>query len=144
MLRHPIVFKHFSLIFKSSVLYLNPYTAYLRLRYPKIHVFNYFDVADWIESECDKSLDDLGWQLPKGFYSTKKADCTFAHLKNLMTSQSAGANYFDCLFSNMVRNQVIERAQALNRLMQEGAVPSENIDETYRILGLPLDYLELQ
>ena len=144
LLRHPIVFNHLGLIFKSSMLYLNPYTAYLRLRYPKIVVFNYFDVACWVESECDKSLNDLGWQLPKGLFTNKKADCTFAHLKNLMTSQSAGADYFDCLFSNMVRYGLLERSQALNRLMLEGASPLEHIDETYRILGLPLDYLEFK
>lgn len=139
--RHPFVLRHLSLLFKSSVLYLNPYTVYLRLRYPDIHVFNYFDYADWNEDECCRALKSVGWQLPMGLYSAKKADCTFAHIKNLMFARSAGADYFDCLFSNMVRYGVVDRTQALERLKKEGCIPQDCIDNTYRILGLPDDYL---
>jgi hypothetical protein len=98
-------------------------------------------VAPWDENECDRALESVGWQLPKGLHTTKKADCAFAHLKNLLFRQSAGADYFDCLFSNMIRYGVIGRSEALERLKREGAVPKEYIEETYRIL-LAVDFHE--
>jgi hypothetical protein len=124
------------------VLYLNPYTAYLRLRYPRIRVFNYFDEADWDEGEASRALAEVGWNLPPGYNSAKKADCSFAHLKNLMFSESAGANYFDCLFSNMVRFGLLPRAEALERLQSEGRIPETVVAEAYGILGLPNGYID--
>jgi hypothetical protein len=140
--RHPFVLRHLGLIFKSSVLYLNPYTAFFQLRYPRIRVFNYFDIAEWNEHECDCVLESVGWQLPKGLYCSKKADCEFAHLKNVLFAEAAGADYLDCLFSNMVRYGVIGRELALERLKREGQVPWDHVAEVYRILQTPVDYHE--
>lgn len=142
--KHPMAIRHFPLAFKAAVLYLNPYTAYLRLRYRDIAMLNYFDVAEWDEEECDRALDEVGWQLPAGLNSSKKADCSFAHLKNLMTAESAGADYFDCLFSNLVRYGRIERSEAMDRLLTEGAVPREYVDDACRVLGVSLDSLGLR
>lgn len=133
--RHPAVLRHGGLVFRAAVLYLNPYTAYLRLRYPRIHVFNYFQDGTWDERELDAVLDELGWRMPAGFHSKKKADCTFAHLKNVMSQASTGANYLDCFYSNMVRLGVLGRAEALARLEREGRPPEGAIAEACRTLG---------
>lgn len=142
--KHPMILGHLPLVFKGSVLYLNPYTAYLRLRYRDIDVLNYFDVGEWNEEECDAALNDMGWELPAGLSSSKKADCSFAHLKNLMTAESAGADYFDCLFSNLVRYGVLERSEGLERLQTEGTVPQEHVDKVCEMLGVSLDSLGIE
>jgi len=142
--KHPMAVKHLPLLFKASALYLNPYSAYFRLRYRDIDVLNYFDVGEWNEQECDAALDELGWELPAGLNTSKKADCSFAHLKNLMTAESAGADYFDCLFSNLVRYGVLDRAEGLERLRTEGAVPQEYVDDACRVMGVSFDSLGLR
>ncbi len=141
LFRHPRVLRHFGLAVRASILYLNPYTLFLRLRYPSIRTCNYFHEAEWDEQELNHVLEDLGWDLPKGFCSRKKADCTFAHLKNVMTSLTVGANYFDCFFSNMIRFGLMGREEAFRRLQHEGRPPGAVINEAYRILGLPEDYI---
>lgn len=142
LFRHPAVLRYLWLAFKSSILYLSPFTAFLRLRYPSIHIINYFHETAWDEQEGKKILDELGWKIPAGFNSMKKADCAFAHLKNMMTSMSSGANYSDSTFSNMVRYGVIKRDDALIRLQQEGRPAEAPIREAYRILGLPDGYIK--
>ena len=142
LFRHPGVLRYFGLAFKASILYLSPFTAYLRFRYPSIRVVNYFTETEWHEQDLKHILTELGWKLPDGFYSMKKADCTFAHVKNLMTSLASGANYSDFLFSNMVRFGLLERDEALSRLQREGRPPEGPINEAYRTLGLPDDYIK--
>jgi len=132
--RHPAVLRHAGLAFRAAVLYLNPYTVYLRLRHPAIHVFNYFQDGAWNERELDTVLSELGWRMPAGFHSKKKADCTFAHLKNLMTAASTGATYLDCFYSNMVRLGALDRAEALARLETEGRPPAAAIAAACRTL----------
>lgn len=142
LFRYPGVLRYFGLAFKSSILYLSPFTVFLRLRYPSIRVINYFHEAEWHEQDIKHILEDLGWKLPNGFYSMKKADCAFAHLKNVMTSLTSGANYSDSIFSNMVRYGLIERDEALSRLQREGQPPEGPISEAYRTLGLPDGYIK--
>ena len=53
--------------FKASVLYINPHTPYLRLRYPDILRCDYFHHAKYDEDECIKVItSELDWQLPPG------------------------------------------------------------------------------
>ena len=142
LFRYPGVLRYFGLAFKSSILYLSPFTVFLRLRYPSIRVINYFQEAEWREQDVKQILDDLGWRLPNGFYTMKKADCAFAHLKNVMTSLTSGASYSDSIFSNMVRYGLINRDEALNRLQREGQLPVDPINKAYGTLGLPDGYIE--
>jgi hypothetical protein len=144
IVKNPGVLRHLGVAFKASILYLNPYSAFLSLRYPAIHVFNYFHEGVWNEQELNQTLDDLGWQLPNGFHSNKKSDCTFAHLKNVMTSKSVGADYFDLFFSNMVRFGLIERGEALERLQREGQPADIPIRDAYNTLKLPENYINLK
>ena len=119
LLKHPDVILDMALIFKASVLYLNPYTAYLRLRYPRILVVNYFNHAEWSELELAEALDELGWKLPDGCYSVKRADCEFAEIKNLMFKEAVGATYNDFLFSNLVRYGKLSKEEAMERYERE-------------------------
>jgi hypothetical protein len=134
--KYPIVFRNISLLFRASILYLNPYTAYFRIRYPNIFVFNYFNHEDWDENECDNALKNVGWILPHGCNSKKKSDCTFAELKNIMFRESIGAGYIDFMISNLIRYGKISREEGLKRLEKEGQVSIHRLDETCRILNL--------
>lgn len=142
LFRHPGVLRYFGLAFKASILYLSPFTVFLRLRYPSIRVINYFQEAEWNEQDNKHILENLSWKLPNGYHSLKKADCAFAHLKNVMTSQTSGANYSDSILSNMVRYGLIERDEAFSRLRREGQPPEGPISEAFRTLGLPDGYIK--
>jgi len=56
LLSSPRLLKYIFTFFKASVLYVNFYTVYLRLRFPKIERFDYYFHADWDESRVFEIL----------------------------------------------------------------------------------------
>jgi len=137
--RYPALSRYLPIGFQASVMYVSLHTPYLKLRYPEIHALDYFYYADWTETACEAALAQLGWQLPPGCNSTWKADCSYAELKNCMFRRTVGATYVDTFFSNMVREGVLSRDEAMDRLVTSGKVSQERLAETYRILGLSED-----
>jgi hypothetical protein len=137
------LWQYISIGFQASVMYISPHTPYLRFRYSGISVLEYFYFTEWDEVQCKKTLLEVGWELPFGCRSTWKSDCSFAELKNCMFRRMTGATYFDAFISNMVRNGVLSRDEALRRVEVEGAISSERISETCRILELPNSLLLL-
>lgn len=124
----------------AALLYLQPNTAYLRLRYPKICAINYFEFAQWKEAECLEVLEKLGWILPSGCFSTWKTDCVLAELKNYMFRYTSGISYTDAFISNMVRDGVITKDNAVQRLKVESRISLERFSESLRLLGLPENF----
>jgi hypothetical protein len=125
---------------EASVMYIGPHTPYLRLRYPGIRAVEYFYYANWDETSCRHGLQEVGWELPPGFTSTWKADCTFAELKNQMFYQTVGMTYLEAFLSNMVRGGVLTRDEALRRLEMEGKVSDVRLADARRVLDLPDDF----
>lgn len=136
------VWRYIPIGFKTSILYLHPHMPYFRLRFPEIHVFNYFSHTDWDEKECENALDAVGWKLPSGCKSTWKTDCVFAELKNYMFQKSAGLTYVDAMLSNMIRDGVLTREEALVRCQTEGQISEERFAEMERIMELPVGFFE--
>lgn len=124
---------------QSSLMYINPHTAYLRLRYPNIKAIEFFHYYGWDEEECNRVLDEVGWQLPAGCNSRWKADCTFGEIKNYMFLSMMGATYLDAFLSNMIRAGVIDRDEALERIKTEGKLSMQRIEEACKVMGLPPD-----
>jgi hypothetical protein len=140
LVSYPRLLKYFFTFFKGSILYVNPYTVYLRLRYPKIERFDYYFYADWEESRVFEILEKLDWKLPAGCNSTWRADCTFEAVKNTAFEQRLGFTYAHALYSNLIRGQKISRSEALKRLKKE-AVSEQRLSEVLKICNLPEDFL---
>ena len=100
---------------------------------------NYFYEAEWNESQCNEVLNELGWELPPGCFTTWRADCAFAELKNYMLYKTIGITYTDAFLSNMVRAGVLDRDQALDRIKVEGKISPERFEDVCNILKLPND-----
>lgn len=122
---------------QASLMYINPHTAYLRMRYPKIKAIEFFHYSGWDETECERALEDMEWVLPEGCNSRWKADCTFGEIKNYMFSSMMGATYLDAFLSNMVRAGVLGREEALARIKTEGKLSMQRIEEACEIMNLP-------
>jgi len=135
------LWKYIPLGFKSSILYLSPHTPYLRFRFARISILEYFYFAEWDERECENALSELGWQLPQGCNSTWKSDCSFAELKNLMFKQTTNITYMDAYLSNLVRNGVITREEALSRSRTEGAPSPSRLAQSCEVLSLPSSFI---
>ena len=124
---------------QSSLMYINPHTAYLRMRYPNIKAIEFFHYSGWNEAESNQALEAVGWILPAGCNSKYKADCTFAEIKNYMFSSMMGATYLDAFLANMVRAGILDREEALQRLQTEGKPSIQRIEDACEIMNLPED-----
>jgi hypothetical protein len=131
------LWKYLPLGIQASIMYICPHTAYLRLRYPEILTLEYFCFGDWVEKESEEALRHLGWKLPPGCNSTWKSDCSFAELKNYMFQKMTGVSYMDAFLSNMVREGIINRNEALRRIKVEGRVSVERLIDAFETMELP-------
>jgi hypothetical protein len=138
LLKYPALLQFLPIGISSSILYINPHTPYLQLRYPDITALDYFQLGEWNEQKIVDTLKEIGWVLPASCHSFYKADCTYAECKNLMFTQMAGINYMDALISNMVRSNVITKEEGLQKIKLEGSVSMERLQNACDVLDLPL------
>lgn len=136
------MWRYIPLGIRSSLMYINPHTPYLRMRYPNILPLDYFYLSEWNEQECEETLSVMGWELPPGCNSSWKSDCSFAELKNLMFLRTVGMTYMDCFLSNMVRSGLISRDEALARAKKSGAVSLERLEDARNVLDLASQFTE--
>lgn len=134
----PALFKHLYTFFEASVLYVNQYTVFLRLRYPGIFRFDFYHFADWDEEGIHAVLNQLGWRLPAGCNSTWRADCVFEAVKNAAFKQQLGITYAQAMYSNLIRGGKMTRENALIRLEKEG-ISEPRLREALKLCGLPED-----
>jgi hypothetical protein len=136
LVRSPVLFKYFYTFFGASVLYVNQYTVFLRLRYPDIFRFDFYHFADWDEKKITEVLKNIGWRLPQGCNSTWRADCVFEAVKNTAFKKQLGFTYAQAMYSNLIRGGKISRKNALSRLEKEG-ISEPRLHEALKLCGLP-------
>jgi hypothetical protein len=136
----PALLKYCLTFFKASVLYVNQYTIYLRLRYPDVYRFDYYHYADWDEDKIGAILKALGWKLPSGCTSTWRADCVFEAVKNTAFKRKLGVTYAQAMYGNLIRAGKITREEALKRLAKQG-ISEPRLHEALRLCGLPVNAL---
>ncbi len=128
----PALIKYLPTFFSASVLYINQYSVYLKLRYPGIYRFDYFHYADWDEAKVESALRELQWKLPAGCNSTWRADCVFEAVKNKAFKEQLGITYSEALYSNLIRAGKMTREDAIARLEKEG-ISEQRYKEAMRV-----------
>ncbi|MCE1190196.1 MAG: hypothetical protein LWX56_13780 [Ignavibacteria bacterium] len=141
LLRNPAILRYLGVFLKASLLYVNQYTIWFRLVYPKIFRFDYYHYADWNESEVEETLRIFEWALPEDCTSTWRADCIFEAVKNTAFLKQLGFTYSQALYSNLIRAGKLSREEALRRLSQEG-ISEPRLKKALEICGLDTDVLK--
>ena len=103
---------------------------------------DYYYIAGYDENAVIGFLADSGWEIPNNCNTTWRADCVFSELKNYLFRKYEGMNYVDAYLSNMIRDGVLTREEALNRVNVEGATSKERLEEVCNILGVPVGLLQ--
>jgi len=136
----PPLLPYLPLCAKASLLYVDFGTSYLRLRYPEIERVDYFHDTTLNESEANRIVTSmLGWSLPPDCYTTWRADCDFAELKNYMFERVCGATYTDGFFSNLIRSGQMTREKAISQLHDGTYISWNRIRRVLDTLNLPQD-----
>jgi predicted PP-loop superfamily ATPase len=111
-------------------------------QYPEKKVFPYKYIG-WNEQTIVSVItSELGWQKSPHSEGTWRSDCKLALFKNYLYQKIVGFNKHDDLFSGMIRNGMLSRDEALNRLAKERDVKEEFVKEFFKELGLNYDELQ--
>jgi len=109
---------------------------------PDQEIVQIFDYIEWNEEEILSVITkELKWETYSYSKSTWRSDCKINLLKNYLYEKTIGFTKNDELLSNMVRENMITREEALERLASENVVPEQFVIEF--LDGLGLDFHDL-
>lgn len=98
----------------------NPHSSGVRLLWPDITWVELFGYTRWDEQEAVSRIEtELGWRSPPESKSTWRFDCSVKHLLDLMYMTTLNMTDKDDFYAKMVRESLITREAALQRLQVE-------------------------
>lgn len=110
--------------------------GYKRLRVDLVQ-FGVFGFLGWDEQEVQARISsESGWDHPRGTYSQQRFDCPVAYLKNFIYRTALGVCKIDEYYAMMVREGLVERAEALRRLEQDSRFDEERVQALLERLGI--------
>jgi hypothetical protein len=122
--------KHLGITLKSF-LFTNPYAIGPRLLGRGIEKIDLFHFIKWDENEVVSRISsELGWSYPAERKTTWRFDCKVGDLKDYMFLETLGMTERDDFYSKMIREGLISRDNAINRIANEGK-PSPDIVEEF-------------
>ncbi len=123
-------------LFLNAYLFGDPYSVGNRIVYKKIKQIDMFYYIKWDEREVVNRLqDEVSWSYPKHL-SSWRFDCKVAYLKDYIYLKVLGITEKDDLYSVMIREGLISRDEALERVAKENNPPENVIDELLSIADI--------
>lgn len=121
----------------TGFLYGNPYGLGPRYFSPGIEFIDIFHYIPWREEEVlSRIKQELKWESPGRFNSSWRFDCRVGHLKDFLYMKTLKMTEKDDFYSKMVREGLITREEALNRLNNENKLYLDEIRELLDITGI--------
>jgi len=119
-------------------------SPYLRKIYRDINVIRLFDYLRWDEGEVERTIErELGWRKSPEVESSWRFDCRLDYVRRQMYAATVGVTELRDLFSKMIREGMLTRAEALSRLEREEPVKRDVADSVLGQLGLKWGDLNL-
>lgn len=119
-------------------------SPYLKWRYKDINVIRLFDFIKWDEAEVESTIAaKLGWRKSPEVASSWRFDCRLDYVRRKMYSSTVGVTELRDLLSKMIREGMITRAKALERLKEEDHIPLVVIDDVLSKLDMQLSDLKI-
>jgi len=125
----------------KGYLYSQQYAIGPRTFAQNIEILDLFHFIEWNEKEITSRItNELKWDYPHALRSTWRFDCKIAHLKDYMYMKTLGMTEKDDFYAKMVREGLISRQEALQRLEKENQIHTEIIAELLEQQGLSPEY----
>jgi len=86
---------------------------------------------------------ELGWQRSPEVASSWRFDCRLDYVRRLMYASTHGVTELRDLFSKMIREGLITREEALERMKTEDIVPTSLANDVLAEIGMKLEDLNL-
>lgn len=108
------------------------------LNYKSLYFYNYID---WDEEKIVSTImREFGWQIPPKVNSSWRADCKINIIKNYYYNNILGFTKNDELLSQLIRNNVLTRDEAIQRLLNENQTDIGLLKEIFNELDAPLKF----
>ncbi|MBN1844757.1 MAG: hypothetical protein JW810_03670 [Sedimentisphaerales bacterium] len=119
-------------------------SPYLRRRYRDVRVIRLFDYLKWNEKEVLATITaNLDWRKAPQVESSWRFDCQLDYARRIMYRDTVGVTELRDLFSKMIREGMMSRDEARERLKTEDEVPPAVADAVLGEMGLRLADLNL-
>jgi hypothetical protein len=108
-----------------------------RLFYPHQKILDLFQYIEWNEDKILSTIKtELNWKKSLDSASSWRFDCRVNFLKNYLLRESLGITANDDCLSVMIRENMITREEALERLEIENILPQKLITELLDEIGI--------
>ncbi len=133
------------LVPKAIPVYVGEYLYYFNLniegiqglRYPDQTILNLYRYVEWNEDKILSMINtELGWRQDPDSAWSWRFDCKMSYLKNYLYLKSVGFTEKDDGLSTMIREDMITREEALERLEVENIIPANKVTEILDEIGL--------
>ena len=110
-------------------LYTSHSSPFSRWRFKDITIVRLFDYLRWNLQEVESTIkDNLGWEKSPEVESSWRFDCRLDYVRRMMYMKTIGVTKLRDLYSQMIREDMISRDEALKRLDKEEIVPMDVIN----------------
>jgi len=124
-----------------SYMYL-PFPLIQKLIFPKQRIVKFFDYVEDNESLVYSTIqNELNWQKSADVESGWRIDCLLSHLKNYLYYEIFGFSEKDDIYSNMIRQGVMNRESAVKRIDKENVIPTKIIADLCNEIGIDMNDL---
>ena len=122
---------------KEFIYHFLPFKIIQKIVYPSLREISLFDYIEWNEKEIISTIvNELEWEKSPYIESTWRMDCKINWLKNYLYKETLVFTEKDDALSCMIRENMITREEALERLKKENVIPQKLIMELVDELGL--------
>ena len=120
-------------------------SPYLRMRYNDIKVIRLYDYLTWNEnSVLERITNELEWEKSTEVESSWRFDCRLDYVRRLIYASTNGVTELRDLFSKMIREGLITREEALERIKKEDITPISLAENVLSDIGLRFEDLNLK
>jgi hypothetical protein len=121
----------------KGYLFGNPYAPGSRFFARDMQMVDLFHYIEWNEDEILSSIySELNWDCNHKFASTWRFDCKIGHLKDLLYFKTLQMTEKDEHYSQIIREGILSRGEALKRLENENRIYIDEILEISKQAGI--------
>lgn len=126
----------------KGYLFGDPYCIGSRLIGASLSRIDLFHYIPWNETEIfNRIRTEMNWDYPRRFHSPWRFDCKIGHLKDYMYMWAAGMTERDDMYSQMVRQGLLNRYEALARLERENQIHYDEIHDLFSMVNVDSERL---
>lgn len=112
-------------------------TPYQRFMNKDINVIRLFDYIGWDEKTVESTIaENLGWKKSTEVEATWRFDCRLDYIRRVLYHSTIGVTEIRDFFSKMIRENMLTRDEALERLKREEKVPKNTFQSVLSELSL--------